>query len=80
MNIPWNEMRAREVRDLARREAMDVTKVTFRALCERLDRHITVGYRMDTKRALQIVRGEFEKIVNDIQAEQDRVAKEADET
>lgn len=69
MKVPWDELREAHVRAVARREALDVMKVTARALADRLERHITVGYRIDTRRALQIMKSELDKIAKEIEKE-----------
>lgn len=69
MKIPWDELRDDHNRNNARREALIVTKVAFGALSDRLEHHITVGYRMDTKRALQIMKLEIDGIVAKIEKE-----------
>lgn len=69
MKIDWDDMRGDQARSAARREALGVVKTTLGALSARLERHITVGYRMDTKRALQIIKLEIDGIVKEIDKE-----------
>jgi hypothetical protein len=69
VQIPWDDLRDDHNRSEARREALGVVKTVLGALSGRLDRHITVGYRMDTKRALQIMKLEIDGIVKEIDKE-----------
>lgn len=69
MNVPWDELREAHMRAAARRQALDVVSTAFGALSARLEHHITVGHRMDTKRALQIMKSEMDKIIIEMEKE-----------